>query len=491
MKNISAILRCCRACWSLLAAFGPCYLASATAASLDIAAMSQLAPSAPGFGQAVSPFSCAQGSALPDGCSGAPAGAPQLPHLLDVQQVTALSIIPGSSCPNGTFIWTASGGGGSGATGTVTIVGGALGGPTGTLYTISNQGSGYTGRPTISLPAEASSCKDSSIIPTVYQATPHNAVSPWNMPGVDYHAGIPEKTILKDPTLTDSLPAGARYALSRVTVTGCNVTLDGFDFTLHNTVVVVNISEPNCMTAIEGSKFQANDTALQPIALLLNLGANGSFVFRRNEYDGRAIPGGSGSGFMVNDPIEGRGNGGSISLLYNYFYNFDSKVVQLSGATPSLSFTEKYNLFADFGSCTTPSCAHGEADYTYGGGALSVTAEFNTFILHFHAGPSDLTAAHAIQADSLHIDGIADDHNVVFAQGPQNTCAQNNRKAYVAAAAYFDGMQAGGVLSNISFTDNYIDNSGAYFPWYHNGGTGLVYMGNVDAGSGRSCNSGR
>ena len=82
---------------------------------------------------------CPYGAALPDGCPGAPAGTPQLPQLLDVKQVTALSILPGSGYTNGTYTWTTSGGGGSGATGTITVAGGALGGSTGTSYSISNQ----------------------------------------------------------------------------------------------------------------------------------------------------------------------------------------------------------------------------------------------------------------------------------------------------------------------------------------------------------------
>ena len=431
---------------------------------------------------------CPQGSAINDGCGNAPVGVPQYPHLLDVQKVVMLNIIPGSGYTNGVYQWTTTGGGGSGATGTITVSGGFLGGSDSQGYTISNEGSGYTSQPTISI-AGLSGGSGGSVKPTVYQATPHSASQPWNMPGVDYSVGIPVGTTLKDPTVASNLPTGATYSSSTVTVSGCNVTLDGFDFTLHNTVLRINVSGTNCITTIQNSKFSANATALQTIANLANLGSGGTFVLQRSEYDGLAPTGGSGSGFKVNYPIQGSGN---VTLLYNYFHNFDSKVIQLAGTNPASTLTEKYNLFADFGSCSAGSggCAHGEAEYTYGGApnGLSLVFQFNTYILHFHTGVSDLTSPQAVQADDIDITQVSDDHNVVFAPGPQKTCNKDNANAYTAAAAIFDGQQEGGALSNGSFTFNYIDNSGTYFPWYHAGGTGLSYSNNVDAGTGGPCN---
>jgi hypothetical protein len=431
--------------------------------------------------------SCPQGTALADGCPAAPAGAPQFPHLLDVQKVVMLNIIAGSGYTDGTFSWTTTGGGGASAAGTVTVSGGQVGGNSGQGYTITSEGSGYTSRPSIVV-AGLTGGSGASITPSVYQATPHNASTPWNMPGVDYYVGVPSGLALKDPTVSSSLPSGAAYASSVVTVSGCNVTLDGLDFTLHETVVKVDVSSASCTTIIQNSKFAANGTALQPIANLVSLGPGGAFVFQRNEYDGLApIGNAAGSGFQVNDPIQGNGK---ITLQYNYFHDFDSKVIQVGGSTPSAAFTESYNLFADFGSCATPPCSHGEAEYTYGGApaSLSFTGQFNTYLLHFHPGVSDLTAPHAVQADDVNIDGTTDDHNVVFAPGPQGTCNAHNATGYTAAAAIYDGQQEGGALSNLAFTDNYIDGSGTYFPWYHSVGAGVTHTGNVDSGGGGPCN---
>jgi len=446
----------------------------------------------------VIPASCPYGTALADGCSDAPAGIPQLPHLLDVQQVTALSILPGSGYTNGIFTWTASGGGGTGASGTITVVNGALGGLAGLQYTITNQGTGYTGRPTIAVPASAVGAgSGGSIVPTVYQATPHNAATPWNMPGVDYYVGVPSGTVLKDPTSAANLPVGASFSGQTVTVTGCNVTLDSFDFTLHNTALLINVTGTGCTTTVQYSKQHAlpNTLTYSPIAEIANLGAGGTLVYQKNEYDGLAPYGQlGGSTLAVNAPICCQGN---VTLMHNYFHNFDAKIIQMSGTTPASTMVEKYNLFSNFGSCGD-SCAHGEAEYMYSGtGTINYTGQFNTYVLPFYnSGSSNLTAPHSVEANSTDINGTTDDHNVVLAQGPQSTCATSthNSDYYVAAAVIYDGAQSTsgpGTMENVNFGYNYTDASGVWFTWYHTGGpalTNVTWTNNVDTGTGNACN---
>src|SRR6185312_8231615 len=119
----------------------------------------------------------------------------------------------------GPYAWTSTGGGCSvAATGTVTVTGGQLGGNNrGTAFTITNEGSGCTSRPTISVPAGAGAGTGGSIIPTVYQLTPHNFSSVFNVPGVDYPIGYDTTLSLQDPTIA-SLPSGASFAGTTVTL---------------------------------------------------------------------------------------------------------------------------------------------------------------------------------------------------------------------------------------------------------------------------------
>ena len=442
---------------------------------------------------------CSYSAVLKDGCPGAPAGTAQFPHMVDVHQVISLNILPGSGYTDGTYTWTASSGA---ATGKVTVSGGALGGPQGTSYTITNQGSGYTSRPTIAVPTGAGT--GGSITPTVYQATPHNASSPWNVAGVDYYVGIPSGTVLKDPTVSSNLPTGASFSGQTVTVTGCNVTLDSFDFTLHPTALVINVTGTNCTTTVKDSKQQAvsNTLTYYPIVDLQNLGSGGAFVYEYNEYDGLAPygrPPFSGSGYSVNAPICCTGN---VTLMYNYFHNFDSKIIQMSGTTPSSPMLERYNLFAEFGTCEF-TCAHGEAEYTYGasGTTVSFTGEYNTYYLPYYYGydpatnayVNNLSAPHAVNANTMNVNGTTDDHNVVLAQGPQPgsgcTTGTHNHTNYVASSGIFDGPGGGGLLSNMTFDHNYIDATGAYFAWYSGVPSGsITYTNNVDTITATACN---
>jgi hypothetical protein len=469
-----------------------------------------LHPSVVSFDSAPS-STCPQGTGVADGCSSALIGTPQLPNIMDVQKVTALNIITGSGYTDGTYNWTTTGGGGSGATGTITVSGGKLGGTQGFLYTITNMGSGYTSRPTIvaSIPAGSGG----SYTADVYQATPHNAATPWNMPGVDYYVGYPVGQVFKDPT-TDALPSGATYSSGKITVTGCGVTLDGYDFTLHDTLLEVAVTSDNCTTTVQNSKqhainpFGRGSAGAYPIAYLHSTGANSKLVYQYNEYDGLSPYGHlGGSGFNVNAPI---GLNGSITLKYNYFHHFDAKIFQVSGSPPNVGAVVdvENNLFSYFGGCGTNSstptgpCDHGSGGYTYAGSGLgsqvSMVFKFNTYYDPMYIGDSggqgiNMTALQAVQADDLQITSAAFDHNVLLAQGPQSTCpASSNATPWEAGALVYDGAQNdpdASALNNGVFAYNYMDASGVYYPWTHSGTiNSTTWTNNIDAGTGVACN---
>src|SRR5664280_2428907 len=60
----------------------------------------------------------------------------------------------------------------------------------------------------------------------------YTAQPPWNVAGVHYAVGVPSLIPLKDPT-TAALPSGCSLNGTTVTCSG-TVTLDGYDFSLHN-----------------------------------------------------------------------------------------------------------------------------------------------------------------------------------------------------------------------------------------------------------------
>lgn len=70
----------------------------------------------------------------------------------------------------------------------------------------------------------------------------------WRVAGVDYAVGYPSaSTPLKDPT-AGGLPSGSSYASNVITVTGANVTLDGWDLSVAGGIAVAAYAATGTLT---------------------------------------------------------------------------------------------------------------------------------------------------------------------------------------------------------------------------------------------------
>lgn len=433
---------------------------------------------------------CPQGQALPDGCNGAQSrGTIVNANLANPQSVIALNIIGGSGYTNGTFSWTSSGGGcSSNASGTITVTGEAIRNQT-SSYTISSGGSGCTSRPTISIPAGATGGRGGRITPTVYQLTPHNASPKWNVPGVDYPVGHDTTLTLSDPTV-GRLPCGS-FSGSTVTIASGTCTLNGYDFSLHNTHLVI----AGGTVTISNSKFACISNSLDEI----NVSGTGSTIIKYNTFNGGAsagvacAPGGQNAAISINNTA------GSITIEYNYCFNQDSKCIIVSnGGTNGspLAITERYNYWYDMGICGG-SCSHGEAEYYYPGVSsgkyVSWTMEFNVMLADFNmSSSSNLTAPAALEADGGILSSPISQYNYVLAQGNQAYTGSRNANGQVASAALFCGHQEGGsVIGSPVMQNNILDYSGAFFPYNSTSGTcriDFTAIADFNAGTSRSCN---
>src|ERR1700676_2131275 len=96
---------------------------------------------------------------------------------------------------------------------------------------------------------------------------------PWNVAGVDYACGIPSGTSLSDPnglsisgvTVNKCVANGGATSNSignYLAVTGNNVVISGYDFSLHGGWQI-DVTGNNC--TIENCKFKAQSTAQTPI----------------------------------------------------------------------------------------------------------------------------------------------------------------------------------------------------------------------------------
>ena len=91
-----------------------------------------------------------------------------------------------------------------------------------------------------------------------------NAVRPpWEVAGVDYAVGIPSGTTLKDPSTISMAGVSVNTSSHVVTVTGNNVTLHGYDFSLNGGWEVYVSGASN--TVIENSKLLVGSNNLVPI----------------------------------------------------------------------------------------------------------------------------------------------------------------------------------------------------------------------------------
>jgi hypothetical protein len=161
---------------------------------------------------------------------------------------------------------------------------------------------------------------------------------PWMVAGVDYAVGISAGTVLKDPT-TDPLPAGCIYIANSggyptVRVSGNNVVLSGYDFSLHGGINVYIASSTN--TTITNSNFHSTSSS----GVIYMDGASSGLTLTYNVMDGvGATPG------AANSLLYAVG-GGNITLQYNLFENMPAQAVSFLGST---NLVMQYNLFENGG----------------------------------------------------------------------------------------------------------------------------------------------
>ncbi len=443
---------------------------------------------------------CPFGTALPDGCTGAQSsGLIPYPSLADVKKVTMVSLVGGRGYTDGFgYVWTSFGGGcRTNASGTVDVVGGEL-----INGLVTNEGSGCTSRPTISLPKGVGAGAGGRIVPTVYQLTPHNTSPTYNVPGVDYPVGYSTAIELKDPTSYGALPACASLSGAMVTINTNACTLDGYDFTLHQNNLTV---APNLRgTFIANNKFAANSNNTNAI---LSIGSGSCDVtIKYNQFDGRAARI-SGSGFRLISNLNSRCYSGQITFEYNYCFDFDSKCLNFGGAhgdTPeTLKITEQYNVYAEIGLCAR-NCSHGEAQYSYSGYTSGTVHEtlspwimkFNVALTHFANAGGSATSAVAIEADAVNITDADVEYNLVLNPGPWSATGSDNsaNSPVTASAPIYCGQQENGSNSRGIMAHNLIDYTGAYFPYNASGRTCAIAfpsISDLNAVTGGSCNMAR
>jgi hypothetical protein len=329
-------------------------------------------------------------------------------------------------------------------------------------------------------------------IPAVGQnaaVTGGTANGEWQVLAAGYSNIRVNLTAISGGTETFGLRASAAVQQSQVdSAIGSGGTLNGFDFSLHNTHLSLTVSG----WTISNSKFLCGPHN-SATGGMISVGASvTSATFMYNSIDGGDTIGGTiCDTTTLATMVDDRQVTGSFVWEYNLCHLFDAKCINFAGgAGGTLTITEKYNYYYEVGIAGS---THGESEYAYfGSNIYTVNWEvgYNVGINRFYVNPSNATAPLAQQADSytlvtnLH-------HNFAIDRGNQSYTGSNNPNGNPNSAPIYLGQQTDPLAGAISGTStaNILEYSGGFFPYNKGSSFGSV-AGNVtdyNAGTGNTC----
>lgn len=206
---------------------------------------------------------------------------------------------------------------------------------------------------------------------------------PWKVAGIDYQVGINNSALpLKDPANIATFVPGATFSNNQVTLPNSSspITVDGFDFSLHNGTQLL-LGTGTGLQTVQNCYFKDGSNLFN--AIWDNGNIANAVLIQYCVFDGNA------PAFLWNNPGLTAGNvsinGKSITILYSYFLNGSSEHIVTGGSvTAGTDFTCKYNVFSQSGYGGWAG-AHGDIIQMYGGitgcNITNVTCSFNTTVI--------------------------------------------------------------------------------------------------------------
>ncbi len=172
------------------------------------------------------------------------------------------------------------------------------------------------------------------------------AVRPlWKVAGVDYAVGYPAYLALKDwQTINQAGVSVSTAPRGLVVVQGNNVTLSGYDFSLHGGAHVVIVGSND---TISNSNFVYSPLMLYSVIGVTPTASN--FTLKYCVVDGNGPTLGHAAADQT--ALIGGNGSGTTTLQYNWFKNFNQHVVEMGGGAGSLDY--QFNLIENGGSGAT------------------------------------------------------------------------------------------------------------------------------------------
>ena len=266
----------------------------------------------------------------------------------------------------------------------------------------------------------------------------------WNVAGVDYHVGVPEGLALKNPATISMAGVTVNSTTKVVTVTGSNVTLDGYDFSL-NGGWQVSVQAAN--TTITNSNFLIGSNNLAPI---ISTAAASNMTVSYCTIDGAGKDPGWGG------LISYRGNG--FTVEDSWLKNAGGDMIQQIDGGANSTVVIQNNLIQNGGMA---SGAHG--DYTQlAGGPFNVSINYNTTTQSGGTTQGLMTE---------YVAGGEIGHNTMLG-----------------SASYFVSVDNSSIKTSVTVHDNYYDPQGFGFVYPNSGpddgNAKSIYVHNVNMKTG-------
>jgi hypothetical protein len=277
---------------------------------------------------------------------------------------------------------------------------------------------------------------------------------PWLVAGVDYAVGVPAGLILKDPnTILNTIPGASGNNSSRiVTITGNNVVIDGYDFSLNGGWQVQFLTCNN--PVVRNCKFVIGSNGLPPIK-----GGDGNGNYTTNNpyvgyctIDGNKVQigGGYASSMITFGNGAATGSGGTVE--YCWIKNSANDVIDHGGQGPLIV---QYNLLSGAG--MMPGGAHGDYIQICGGtpsNPFTLLCKFNTLV-HSNGSTQGFMAEPDFSSQGDGYVGNCEWGWNTFVIGSSGSFGG---MGYMTGVTLFDLDRQGGHANN---HDNYIDARGA------------------------------
>lgn len=196
----------------------------------------------------------------------------------------------------------------------------------------------------------------------------------WNVAGVDYYVGVPAGTVLNNPETISMAGVSVDSTNHTVTITGNNVTLGGYDFSLNGGWQVYVAGNND---TIENCNFTVGSNGQTPISVGVNGSTASNTTIEYNTINGNQASNGIGFGL-----IECNGTG-TTTIEYNSITNaYSENMVIGNNTSAAANYVIQYNLIENAGYGFAAG-AHGDwiQQYNAPGDVInSLQINYNTFV---------------------------------------------------------------------------------------------------------------